>query len=99
MESNLSESQKQEVERAQNFAELRTAKTAEIDSQEKMAEQKEDDLASTHNSLAEAKDDLAKEEASLSEDQLFLKNLGTTCAEAETNFAARKEARMAEITA
>jgi len=99
MESNLSEAQKQENERAAAFAELRSAKTVQIQSQERMAEQKEDELATAVIVLAEAKEDLEKEEASLAEDQLFMKNLATTCGEAETDFAARKQARMAEMTA
>jgi len=99
MEANLSESQKQEADRAAAFAELRSAKSTQIESEAALSEQKEDELATASNTLANAKEDLAREEATLSEDQLFLRNLGTTCATAETDFAARKKARMAEITA
>merc|ERR1719359_1346811 len=99
MEGDLLESQKRENARAAAFAELRAAKTSEIESGEKMAEQKEDELADTDNALAEAKEDLGQEEAALSENQKFLKNLKETCAEADKNFEERKKARLQEIQA
>merc|ERR1719258_382462 len=52
MEGDLAESQKLESERAATFEELRAAKTAEIENGEKMAEQKEDELATTDNDCA-----------------------------------------------
>jgi len=52
MEADLSEEQKTEQMRASAFAELRAAKTSEIDEGEKMAEQKEDELATTDNALS-----------------------------------------------
>jgi septal ring factor EnvC (AmiA/AmiB activator) len=99
MEGNLGEAQKEEANRAGAFAELREAKSAEISNGEKMAEQKEDELATTNNNLAEAKEDLKQEQAVLAEDTKFLATLTTTCAEADKNFAARKQARLDEITA
>merc|ERR1719359_2625901 len=99
MEGDLLESQKRENTRAAAFAELRAAKTSEIETGEKMAEQKEDELADTDNALAEAKEDLGQEEATLSENQKFLKNLKQTCAEADKNFEERKKARLSEIQA
>merc|ERR1719191_432902 len=95
MEADLSEAQKTEKERAANFAEMQASKTQEIEEQEKMAEQKEDELATTSIDLAEAKEDLEQTQTALSEFQTFLKNLTTTCAEADKNF----EARMSEIEA
>merc|ERR1719440_1356551 len=87
------------MERAANFAEMQTSKTQEIEEQEKMAEQKEDELATTSMELAEAKEDLEQTQTALSEFQTFLKNLTTTCAEADKNFEARKKSRMSEIEA
>merc|ERR1719379_2091130 len=49
--------------------------------------------------LAEAKEDLGQTQAALAEDQKFLKNLEKTCAEADANFAARKNSRLQEIQA
>mmetsp|Transcript_37300 Transcript_37300/g.87347 ORF Transcript_37300/g.87347 Transcript_37300/m.87347 type:complete len:714 (-) Transcript_37300:82-2223(-) len=99
MEASLSDSQKEEMQRAATFAELREAKTAEISEGEKMSEKKEDELADTDNKLAEAKEDLGQTNAALEEDRRFMMNLNKTCSEAESNFEARKEARLAEIKA
>jgi chromosome segregation ATPase len=99
MEADLGEAQKTEALRAAAFAELRSAKTSEIESGEKMAETKEDELAQTDNDLAEAKEDLGQTQTALSEDQKFLANLGKTCAEADANFEARKKSRLEEIQA
>jgi hypothetical protein len=99
MKGALSEAQKTEAARAATFAELRSAKTAEIESGEKMAETKEDELAKTDMDLAEAKEDLGQTQAALTEDQKFLANLEKTCAEADANFAKRKNSRLQEIEA
>jgi len=99
MKGALSEAQKTEAARAATFAELRSAKTAEIESGEKMAETKEDELAKTDMDLAEAKEDLGQTQAALAEDQKFLANLEKTCAEADANFAKRKNSRLQEIEA
>jgi hypothetical protein len=99
MGADLKEAQKAEAERAANFAELRAAKTTEIEDGEKMAESKEDELATTDNDLAEAKEDLGQMQKQLGGDQEFLANLEKTCAEADANFALRKKARLEEIEA
>merc|ERR1719262_2011851 len=99
MQATLSAEQKEETQRAAAFAELRNAKTAEIAEGEKLAETKEDELATTDNELAEAKEDLGQTQATLGEDQKFLKDNKKTCADAEAAFAERKKARLAEIDA
>jgi hypothetical protein len=99
MEGDLSEAQKTEQARAATFEQLRAAKTSEIENGEMMAEKKEDEKATTDNNLAEAKEDLGQEGEALAEAQEFLKNLKATCKEADTNFAARKAARLEEIKA
>merc|ERR1719183_2910386 len=76
METDLSDAQKTERERAAAFDELRTAKTSEIESGEKMSETKEDELATTDNALAEAKEDLDQEQTILDELKRFLANMG-----------------------
>lgn len=99
MEGDLGEAQAQETERAASFAELRAAKTQEIETGEKMAEKKEDELAQGQNDLAEAKEDLGQVNDALSEHQKFLMNLKKTCAEADANFNVRKNTRLEEIKA
>jgi septal ring factor EnvC (AmiA/AmiB activator) len=71
MKAGLSEAQQTEAARAATFAELRAAKTSEIESGEKMAETKEDELAKTDMDNAEAKEDLGQTQAALAEDQKF----------------------------
>jgi len=99
MKAALSDAQKTEAARAATFAELRAAKTSEIEAGEKMSEQKEDELAKTDMDNAEAKEDLGQQQAQLAEDQKFLGNLDKMCAEGDANFAKRKESRLAEIQA
>merc|ERR1719162_2035096 len=99
MKAALSGAQKTEAGRAALFAELRAAKTSEIEAGEKMSETKEDELAKTDMDNAEAKEDLGQQQAQLAEDQKFLANLGKMCAEGDANFAERKKARLAEIQA
>merc|ERR1719353_97869 len=99
MTAELSAGQKKGDARASAFAELRSAKTSEIEAGEKMAEEKEDEKAQCDNDLAEAKEDLGQTQAALAEDEKFSGNLKKTCDEAEANFNKRKESRLAEIQA
>merc|ERR1719492_236593 len=99
MEGDLAESQKKEQEAAAAFAELRAAKTDQIESAEKMEEEKEDDLANSANALAEAKEDLEQEKKTLAENQKFLKKLKELCTDADKNFQERKAMRLKEIQA
>ena len=99
MKSDLSQAQSEEASSAAAFAELREAKQSEIANGEKMAETKEDELAQTDNALAEAKEDIGEEKKTLAADTEFLANMDKTCAEADKNFAERKQARLSEIQA
>jgi len=99
MEGDLSEAQKTDLRRADEFADLRAAKTEEITSGEKMEEEKEDQLANQDNLLAEAKEDLGQEEATLSENKKFLANVEETCAQADKNYDSRKDSRLKEMAA
>jgi hypothetical protein len=99
MENDLSEAQKLESSRAATFAELREAKTAEIEGGEKSAEAKEDEKAKADFDLSEAKEDLGETKATLEEDTKFLANLKSTCSNADENFENRRKARVAEMTA
>merc|ERR1712194_646468 len=56
-------------------------------------------LANQDNQLAEAKEDLGQEQATLAENKKFLANVGETCAQADKNYAARKNDRLNELTA
>jgi len=96
MFGDVKEAQELEQKRAANFAELRDAKESEIASGEKLAEQKEDELAQTDNDLAEAKEDLVQENEAMGENQRFLANLKTTCADADAKAAERTKVRNEE---
>jgi len=99
MEADLKEVQQLEKERAAAFEELRSSKKMEIEAGEKKAEQKEDELASTDMNLAEAEEDLDQTSRELSENQKFMTNLKSTCDDADTEFEARKKARLSEMNA
>jgi len=99
MQSNQADAEKKEKADAAAFEELRAAKAAEIESVEKMEEEKEDDLATSENSKAQAKKDLKLKTTELQEAQAFKKELGTTCADADATFQARKAARLEELRA
>merc|ERR1719203_1311361 len=99
MEGDLSEAQKNENQRAAAFAELRAAKTQEIDIGYRRSEKKEDELANQDNALAEAKEDLGQEKAALAADRKFVSNLQETCANADTNYEKRKSSRQEEMKA
>jgi len=81
------------------FADMRTAKTEAIEAGERMAEQKEDELAKTDNLVAEAKEDLGQTEETLAADEEFLKNLDKMCADSDGAFEKRKASRLEEIKA
>jgi len=99
MEAELKEAQEKESMAAASFADMRTAKVAAIEAGEKMAEQKEDDLAKTDNLIAEAKEDLGQTEETLAADETFLKNLDEMCANSDGAFEKRKASRLEEIKA
>jgi len=99
MEAELKEAQEKEGMASASFADMRAAKTAAIEAGEKMAEEKEDELAKTDNLVAEAKEDLGQTEATLAADEEFLKNLDKMCADSDGAFEKRKASRLEEIKA
>jgi len=99
MEAELKEAQEKESMASASFADMRAAKTAAIEAGEKMAEEKEDELAKTDNLVAEAKEDLGQTEATLAADEEFLKNLDKMCADSDGAFEKRKASRLEEIKA
>ena len=99
MEGDYKAASEKEQMAAAAFADMRTAKTAAIEAGEKMAEQKEDELAKTDNLVAEAKEDLGQTEETLAADEEFLKNLDKMCANSDGAFEKRKASRLEEIKA
>merc|ERR1719305_1939974 len=78
-ETNLSNSQKEEMQAQQAYEDLKAAKEAEIKAGEELKDKKTQELADTDSALAQAKQDLEDTRNSLSADQKFLMNLKETC--------------------
>merc|ERR1719281_2130260 len=98
-ESNLSASQKEEMQNQAAYEDLKKAKEAEIKAGEDQKDTKTQELADTDQSLAQAKQDLEDTRNSLSADQKFLMNLKETCAMTDSEWEERQKARQEEIQA
>merc|ERR1719482_554601 len=98
-ESNLSQSQKDELAAQDAFSQLKSAKLAEIAAAKKQVDNKEVELANTDEANAQAKEDLADTRNALSADQKFLLDLKEKCRVTDEEFEARQKARGEEISA
>merc|ERR1740127_126608 len=98
-ESNLSQSQKDELAAQDAFSQLKSAKLAEIAAGKKQLDNKEVELADTDEANAQAKEDLADTRNALSADQKFLLDLKEKCRITDQEFEARQKARGEEISA
>lgn len=98
-ESNLSQSQKDEIANAEAYQELKAAKEEEITAGKEQIELKTQELATTDGKLAEAKQDLEDTQNSLSADEKFLMNLKEKCAMTDQEWEERQKDRLAEIQA
>merc|ERR1719191_1427698 len=98
-ESNLSQSQKDELAAQDAFSQLKSAKEAEIAAAKKQVDNKSVELANTDEANAQAKEDLADTRNALSADQKFLLDLKEKCRMTDNEFAERQKARGEEISA
>merc|ERR1719281_2105784 len=98
-ESNLSASQKEEMQNQAAYEDLKAAKEAEIKAGEDQKDTKTQELADTDQTLAQTKQDLEDTRNSLSADQKFLMNLKETCAMTDSEWEERQKARQEEIQA
>merc|ERR1719473_2353191 len=78
-ESNLSTSQKEEMQNQAAYEDLKAAKEGEIKAGEDQKDTKVEELANTDEKLAQAKQDLEDTQNSLTADQKFLLNLKEIC--------------------
>ena len=78
-ETNLSNSQKEEMEAQKAYEDLKAAKENEIKAGNELKDKKTQELADTDAKLAQDKQDLDDTRNSLSADQKFLMNLKETC--------------------
>merc|ERR1740127_245846 len=98
-ESNLSQSQKDELAAQDAFSQLKSAKQAEIAAAKKQLDNKSVELANTDEANAQAKEDLADTRNALSADTKFLLDLKEKCRMTDNEFAERQKARGEEISA
>merc|ERR1719281_2424804 len=98
-ETNLSASQKEELQNQAAYEDLKAAKEEEIKAGEEQKDTKTQELANTDSKLSQAKLDLEDTRNSLTADQKFLMNLKETCQQTDTEWEERQKARQEEIQA
>merc|ERR1719281_1251416 len=96
-ETNLSASQKEELQNQAAYEDLKAAKEMEIKAGEEQKDTKTQELANTDSKLSQAKLDLEDTRNSLTADQKFLMNLKETCQQTDTEWEERQKARQEEI--
>jgi len=98
-ESNLSQSQKDELANAKAYEDLKAAKEAEIAAGQAQIETKTGELATTDEKLAQSKQDIEDTRASLSADEEFLMMLKEKCQMTDQEWEERQKTRQLEIEA
>jgi chromosome segregation ATPase len=99
MSKDLAELKQQEGEDAETFTELKTAKTAEIDVNEKAIISKDKRIGTLKLSLSEATHALEDAQEALADAQKLAANLKEECASREKDLAMRQKMRSEEIVA
>jgi hypothetical protein len=98
-ESNLSASQKEEMENQKAYADLKAAKEEEIAAGQAQIDSKTQELAETDEKNAQAKVDMEDTKASLSADEQFLMMLKEKCQMTDKEWEERQKTRQLEIEA
>merc|ERR1719424_2093608 len=98
-ETNLSQSQKDELAAQDAFNELKTAKLAEIAATKKGIDMKSVELAETDEKCAQSKEHLQDTRDAVSADQKFLMDLKEKCRMSDKEMEERTKARQSEIVA
>jgi len=98
-ESNLSQTQKDELKGSADYENLKASKEAEIGAGQDQIETKTQELATTDEKNAQAKQDLEDTEASLAADKKFLENLRAQCSQMDADWEARSKVRTEEMEA
>jgi septal ring factor EnvC (AmiA/AmiB activator) len=96
-ETNLSSSQKEEMQSQADFESLKAAKESEIKAGTELKDTKTQELADTDEKNVNAKTDLEDTRNSLSADQKFLMNLKETCQMTDQEWEERQKSRAEEI--
>jgi len=98
-ETNLSDSQKLEMNMQNSYDQVKTAKVAEIQAGQNQIDKKTEELAQTDESNAQAKQDLKDTKATLSADEEFLMMLKKLCSKVDAEYEARTKERNMEMEA
>jgi chromosome segregation ATPase len=98
-ESNLSDTQKEELERQSAYDALKAAKEAEIAAAQDQVETKQAQLANTQEKLANAKTDIEDTRNSLGADQKYLMDLKLKCQMTDQEWSERQKTRAEETEA
>jgi len=98
-ETNLSESQKNEMNKSGAYNQVKKAKNAEIEAGQNQIDKKTEELAHTDEANAQAKQDLKDTSATLSEDEKFLMMLKELCSKVDAQYEARTKERNMEMQA
>merc|ERR1719247_1976047 len=98
-ETDLSNSQKEEIASEEAYQELKEAKEEQIATGTASQEEKEQQLAQTDETLAQAKEEKEDTEASLGADQKFLMELKKKCSSTDKEWEERQQARQVELQA
>ena len=98
-ETNLGDSQKEELANQKAYEDLKAAKEDEIAAGQAQIDAKTQELASTDEKLAEAKESLEDTKASLSADEEFLMMLKEKCASTDAEWEERQKTRQLEMEA
>merc|ERR1740127_254973 len=98
-ETNLAETQKEEMANQKAYDELKAAKEEEISAGQEQIDAKTQELATTDEKLAESKEDLEDTRAQLSADEEFLMMLKEKCSTTDAEWEERQKTRQMEMEA
>merc|ERR1719409_2198883 len=98
-ETNLADTQKEEMQNQKAYDELKAAKEEEIKAGQDQIDAKTQELASTDEKLAESKEDLEDTKNSLSADEEFLMMLKEKCSTTDAEWEERQKTRQLEMEA
>merc|ERR1719174_1182543 len=98
-ESNLSQSQKEELENQKSYEDLKAAKEEEIAAGQEQIDTKTQELANTDEKLANDKQDIEDTRNTLSADEKFLMDLKEKCQMTDQEWEERQKTRQEEMAA
>jgi len=98
-ETNLSDSQREEMSNQKAYEDLKAAKEVEIAAGQSQVDAKTQGLATTDEKLAQAKEDIEDTKNNLSADEEFLMMLKEKCSSTDAEWEERQKTRQMEIEA